>query len=241
MSEALVRAMILTAPWFLNGMLLKSLSNDTPVMIVGWVTTTLFGGALLGQILLFLFNRPSRRGLHDLACGTYVARIGGRTMPSSPVPLVLERLGSHMTGVLIAAILLAALSPAFFFTPLGRPLRAVYTAVDTLPEVEVVGISHTQRIAGNAPGPSEVLAVSVRLFQPMADARPELARIAAQVLKATDLPPSAHLSIGIAYGFDFGFAHWFQTLGLGDTFAHWHATIQTFAPESEATTGKPQG
>ncbi len=68
--KSFVRYVVLSAPFFLNGLTLPI--TRTPQVVIYLLTVVVFGlGAI--TIYLVLFNRRTRQGVHDLAAGSYVA------------------------------------------------------------------------------------------------------------------------------------------------------------------------
>lgn len=81
--RSLIRYTILSAPFFLNGLLIPPAVVQSPIgYIIGFVIFG-FGGAV---IYLYIFNRRTRQSLHDLAVRTFVvkANIKGEVI-TSPV------------------------------------------------------------------------------------------------------------------------------------------------------------
>jgi RDD family len=69
-SKSFIRYLVLSAPFFLNGLTL-------PITRTPQIVTYLQAAVVLGlgaiTIYLVLFNRRTRQGVHDLAAGSYVA------------------------------------------------------------------------------------------------------------------------------------------------------------------------
>jgi len=75
---SLIRYAILSAPFFLNGLIIPPSVVQSPIgYIIGFVIFG-FGGAI---IYLYIFNRRTRQSLHDLAIRTFVVK----TMPKGDV------------------------------------------------------------------------------------------------------------------------------------------------------------
>lgn len=75
--RSLLRALVLAAPFAMNGLHLRIAS---PVLQWAWLSASFLAlGLHIAQIYLLLFNSPSRRLVHDLATGTAVVYRTGCT------------------------------------------------------------------------------------------------------------------------------------------------------------------
>jgi uncharacterized RDD family membrane protein YckC len=72
-ARSLCRAALLCLPWFLNGAGFTAELLSSPLW-VGLLSLIIFGLGF-GQLYLLVFNRPSRRSLHDWAVGSVVVRL----------------------------------------------------------------------------------------------------------------------------------------------------------------------
>jgi uncharacterized RDD family membrane protein YckC len=71
--RSFLRYTILAVPFFLNGVMIPSnVLSSLIEFIIGFIVLG-FGGAI---IYLYIFNRRTRQGLHDLIMGTYIVRTG---------------------------------------------------------------------------------------------------------------------------------------------------------------------
>jgi uncharacterized RDD family membrane protein YckC len=70
---ALLRALILGGPWMANGLFVNLPASPLSSLVGVTLCMVVFGGTF-AQVYLYLFNRPSRRLLHDLLTGAYVVR-----------------------------------------------------------------------------------------------------------------------------------------------------------------------
>ncbi|MDZ5645606.1 RDD family protein [Nitrospirillum sp. BR 11828] len=233
LGTALVRAALLTGPWFLNGYGLAALSGDVATKVVGWALglTTLGGNVTL--IYLFLFNRPSRRSLHDLLCRSCVVSAASAILPSGPTTPSRR----VWVGLAIPAIVLLQAPLAFyrFFSP---ALLATHAAAYDLPEVLSVSVMEQKMIVASASATnssaeaSEILTINARVksLGSLQDRQRELARVAAVVLKAAPVAPTTRMVVSLNYGFDFGFASSFRGFSDNGTPAAWQDFITKMAP-----------
>ncbi|MEE3627807.1 RDD family protein [Nitrospirillum sp. BR 11752] len=233
LGTALVRAALLTGPWFLNGYVLAGLSGDLTSKIVGWALGLAVLGGNIALIYLFLFNRPSRRSLHDLLCRSCVVSATTATLPSGATTPS-RRVWAGL-AIPAALLLLAPLAFYRFFSP---TLMAAYAAADALPEVLSVGVAQQKMIIASTSATkssaeaSEVLTINARLrsLGSLQDRQRELARVAAAVLKAASVAPTTRMVVSLNYGFDFGFASSFRGFSENGTPAAWQDFINKMAP-----------
>jgi uncharacterized RDD family membrane protein YckC len=74
-SVATLRYGALAIPWFLNGMFFTAPHWPWALLIaVGVILRSVLFVGILGNLYLLIFNRPSRRLLHDWVAGTVVVR-----------------------------------------------------------------------------------------------------------------------------------------------------------------------
>ena len=77
-NHSFVRYVILSLPFFLNGLLIpSSVVMSSLGFIIGFIVFSFIGAI----IYLYIFNRRTRQSLHDLLVGTYVVK----TVPHGPV------------------------------------------------------------------------------------------------------------------------------------------------------------
>ena len=118
LEKSLLRYCLLSIPFFLNGVPLPN-----PVMNSFWVAmqSLLVIGGMLVIIYLYVFNRPGRQSLHDLAVGSYVVNLNVEPQPIAPVrPRHLLISG----GIFAITALLPLLAEQLPKTPGWQPLLA---------------------------------------------------------------------------------------------------------------------
>jgi uncharacterized RDD family membrane protein YckC len=71
LKTSFLRALILTAPFFLNGLKIKGVSTFSPITIVQGIIIFTVG---LGIIVFYIFNKSTRQSIHDIAVKTYVVK-----------------------------------------------------------------------------------------------------------------------------------------------------------------------
>ncbi len=132
-ARAVVRALIVTTPILLNGI---TLSDN---VVLSTIASLLIFGLGLSLLYLAIFNRPSRRSLHDLATAAVVVRRGAQL----PAALAVWRF--HW-GIVAALVLLALAAPALLFRAAGTwvdldEMQSIRQRVEMLAEVRSAGVS----------------------------------------------------------------------------------------------------
>ena len=129
--RALLRQTVFSVPFFLNG---APFDEQTLFSFFGMVISVLLFGGMFAIIYLFVFNRKSRRSLHDLVAGTCVVR----SVPAGGVPPVAPIWRGHLIVVGIVALLSAAapfLGQKLAGTPTFEALLEANEALSAQPDV----------------------------------------------------------------------------------------------------------
>lgn len=71
LKKSFLRALILTTPFFINGLKIKGLPTFSSISIIQGLIIFTIG---LGIIIFYIFNKATRQSLHDLAVKTYVVQ-----------------------------------------------------------------------------------------------------------------------------------------------------------------------
>jgi uncharacterized RDD family membrane protein YckC len=204
LGRALWRALVLQTPMMLNGMSLSGV--DAPLMNAYTIFAfTLVFGVGLAQILLLLFNAPTRRLVHDLVSGTAVVRKEAGTIaaPRSRAPVA--------AAVVVLLAFLAALALIFLPIPwlsqTAGALTATQDDVLALPEVMEAGVldSTDIHIEGGESKTTRTLVITARLNHWPADQDKEAARVRDAALKRTKLN-GRRLRVVLTRGYDIGIA-----------------------------------
>ena len=195
----------------LNGVNLQ-LANPLWAETYFVAAATLVFGVSLAQIYLLIFNRPTRRLLHDLLIGSALVR-------SDSARVEVPRTPGHANAavVIIAAVLalsiatasglFSSLLPSGFrqdLSGLQKPLQAV----QALPEVMEAGVQDNRTTFSSTNGTSttRTLLVNARLRYWPADQKTEVARVRTSVERSYHFEPGQGLRITLTYGFDLGIA-----------------------------------
>ncbi|GGA83493.1 hypothetical protein GCM10011521_22340 [Arenimonas soli] len=129
--RALLRQAVLSLPFFLNG---APFDEQTLFSFFGVVLSVLLFGGMFAIVYLFVFNRKSRRSLHDLVAGTCVVR----SVPPGGVPPVAPIWRGHLVVVGLVALFSAAapfLGQKLAGTPTFEALLEANEALGAQPDV----------------------------------------------------------------------------------------------------------
>ncbi|MBN8480377.1 MAG: RDD family protein [Xanthomonadales bacterium] len=203
--RAFARQVVLGLPFYMNGAWLPAAFHSAlPWMMLGSVVVS--GGAL-ATIYLYLFNRPSRRSLHDLATGTSVVSEASPAEAPAMSPLR----GGHRIAVGVLAAM-ASLGPlAFAHVLKTQPfvdLVAAANALNADPSVQASGVSlRTLWTQGDA---TRRELVAVAQVKEAADVNEGLARRLGGLVIASssDADNTPDLVIQLRWGFDLGLVSW---------------------------------
>lgn len=224
--RALLRALLLALPWFLNGLPLRATFLLTPLAgpIVGALLSMIVFG-LGGAILLTLvFNRTTRQGAHDLVVRSFVV------MDGPEVAMGGARASRRMTGAAIAwlaVVAVASVGGAAFAMirgpwPALEVPAAVARRVEALPGVLSAAVVSNTMYAAQGRRWTE-LVVNARTSDAREDLAPAVARAALSVPGA-----DAHdaIRIQLQHGADLGIAHWIVSRGDVRAPADWRRDTQ---------------
>ncbi|NRO99287.1 hypothetical protein GWC77_25710 [Paraburkholderia sp. NMBU_R16] len=208
-SQAWLRYAIVGVPTVLGGSPFIGSMWNAPA----WQWLVLINGVLLAVWLfalgyLYLFNRPTRRTLQDLATSTIVVPVAATTGTRTPVrPLH----WNILAGVAIVIAIGAGIG-MHFMSPTFRELGRVQQAVSTVPGVGEVGVSvGTSRMSRSQGGTTTTRGAAISFTLPDSDLHCE--QISPQVAKAAllDWPEAAdqdYLSVICIRSIELGIVHW---------------------------------
>jgi uncharacterized RDD family membrane protein YckC len=107
--KSFLRALILCVPYFTRSFSIPGISDSGPISIV---ISMVESAALIGLVVVYIFNKETRQSLHDLAVGSYVVTTERNELPS-PLPKVSRTPFYALFAVIIVLIGLSA--STFFF------------------------------------------------------------------------------------------------------------------------------
>jgi uncharacterized RDD family membrane protein YckC len=199
--RSFARYVVLGVPFFLNN------ASFPPQLLTGpagYVLTLLVFGGILSIVYLFVFNRATRRSLHDFAVGSWVVPHRAARAATPHVPLWRGHVIA-VAGVACVCLALPVVAKQVMQLPLFGELLPAHEAVSTEP-----GVMHAQVNAGFQRGggaETTYVAVQAQLSSPKVD-NPALARALAQRVIAAS-PKFAErdvMQVTLVYGFDLGIA-----------------------------------
>jgi uncharacterized RDD family membrane protein YckC len=237
--RALLRTIVFTLPYFLNGLDLSflPLKGEAENYAVAADAVIVFGGGF-AILYLYLFNSRTRQTLQDLVVGSFVVRQGVDGAPVTSriwrghlvVPALV--LAAFVGALVLAGPTLEAWFPTTSFYKTLAPLDALIARVEHEPEVRTAGaqLSTFQ----TAETTTTTLIVTVAMNKRVPDAEAEADRIAQIVLDtAPNLLGEQRLSVVVSYSVDVGI--WSQSSNQGYVYsrAEWlkrlHRTDKTEA------------
>jgi uncharacterized RDD family membrane protein YckC len=200
-----VRYLVFAVPYFCNGVFLTL--RDAPhwvEILVGVVLGTILVIGILGNTYLLMFNRPSRRLLHDLVTRSVVVKVASpRTAVQAPVALV--HLGAF--AAIVVAIVLGALwlAQRVGSTVDLKALERAQAAVERISGVVAAGINDgTFTMSGRS---SHVLTITVRVVNwPSDEELAAAAMVAAATTGCSTATAFDTIRVVLNRGFDIGIA-----------------------------------
>lgn len=215
--KSALRYAVLGIPWFLNGAWFSAEVLTSPLLYL--LAVAVFGAGL-SIAYLFLFNRPARQSLHDLAVASYVVRAeSSGSIAASPVGRV---------HVVVVTVLIAIAAAVPYFTSglvAKEPFSALmgaYRAISAEPGVIHAGVNKGWSSSGAEQ--STYLSVVAYLTEPRVDDTDKARRLAILAIQAD---PSAMkvgaVHVTLVYGYDIGIASAQRSQSYVNTAAGWLA------------------
>ena len=228
--RSFARTAILIGPYFLNGAL------HTPALLLSWVGVAagfVVFGLGLSNLYLLIFNRRTRRGLHDLLAGTRVVRSGPETdvAPAATWP-------GHY--VVVAFFCIAALTLPLLLKPLSKSelfsgLLQLQAAVMEHPAVNFASVHAGSSVFWQAQGSTTATFcnVSVSVRRRLTDPDAVANQIAEIVLdRYPDAKRVDAIVVALVYGYDLGIASASTSQAFRYPPAEWERRIQNSGPGS---------
>lgn len=154
--RAMARQVVFSLPFFLNG---APFSADVLFSPLGALISLLIFGGLFAVFYLYVFNRKTRRSLHDLAVGSCVLRAG----PSAGAPSVPALWRGHVVVVGLVCVLAVAapyVAQRFASNTFFAPLLSVQNALQAQPGVM------SAEVKTNVGGDSSYVVVVLKIDSP---------------------------------------------------------------------------
>lgn len=210
LAVALARAALLITPVILNGLMLN-VPSTLWALVLGALLVTAMAGLSLAQVYLLIFNRPTRRLVHDLVFGSVMVRAKVTEFEVPP---------GRRHAVVAAAIIVAIL--ALFIALLVAPspwkpnfgagsanLTPIVDAVNAIPGVSGATVrdnTTTFYPTGGTPTVHRNLVVTGRVGVWPEEPDEVLAQIGAATVGVYEFAPDQGLTVILVRGFDLGFA-----------------------------------
>ncbi|MDO8900577.1 MAG: RDD family protein [Phenylobacterium sp.] len=210
MVVALARAALLITPVILNGLMLN-VPSTLWALVLGALLITAMAGLSLAQVYLLIFNRPTRRLVHDLVFGSVMVR--AKVTEFEVPPGRRHAVVAAAIPVAILAIFIALLvAPTPWKPNLGAAsgkLFPVIDAVNAIPGVSGAAVrdnTTTFYPTEGTPTVNRNLVVSGRVGVWPEEPDGVLARIGAATVGVYEFAPDQGLTVILVRGFDLGFA-----------------------------------
>lgn len=216
MVAAFWRALLLSAPFMLNGQFFP-IQDERLASAISIPLLVLIFGFPIAQLVLLLFNGPSRRLVHDLFSGAIVVRSTAREIP--PV----RSIGAMTTAVVVLLTVTAAmvalvyglafgglkgLIPAHARQAMGE-LTAVQAAVARLPGVMVVSVNDNVTTMGGSR--TRTLIITARVAAWPATPQTLVDQIGQTATRTYKLAPDQTVRVVLTRGFDIGIASFWNS------------------------------
>jgi uncharacterized RDD family membrane protein YckC len=214
--RSLLRAVVLTTPFFVNGI---SVASPALMVFAGF----LIWGLGFGVIYLLLCNRRTRQGLHDFAAATYVLRVGREAeAPRSAIWrghwLIIA------TASLVLFVVCGVTAAHFLQQRTFADLLKLQQRLQQRPEVRAAGVfvSVGTTWLNGVQSTLHYVTLNAALRHRPADPKAEAIEIANEALRA--FPEAEHedlIVVDLNYGFDIGIAKSSFNYPFNETPAHW--------------------
>lgn len=195
--RAMARQVVFSVPFFLNG---APFGESVLTSAWGYLLSALVLGGMLSILYLYLFNRKTRRSLHDLAVGSWVVRAGA--LPPVPVEATWRgHLAVAATLVMLAAgspLLIERLAGTEFFAGLLELNRAMSGGPGVVTANSMVGATYH---SGGAT--TQYVAVTLQIDTRLVHDKSRAREIARKIIEAYPEAASKDvISVTLVYGFD---------------------------------------
>ena len=226
LQRGILRFVVVGVPYFANGLALPVTRTPMAVTMTLSILVFVVGGAV---IYLYLFNRVTRRSLHDLLVDSYVIRSRPGGIPAG------QLWKGHLailTGILCVITLSTFVIEKTMGARLGLPeLLKVLRAVETSRDVQAASV-----FGGRFWGPKgsgEYFRVTALLRERPQSLEDTSNRIASIVMRELpDIMSKDQLSVSVAYGFDIGIASAMRSMNTALSPQEWAKRVSRLRMES---------
>ena len=225
-SKSFIRYLVLSAPFFLNGLMLSI--SRTPQIVTYLLTGIVFGlGAV--TIYLVLFNRRTRQGVHDLAAGSYVADA------DKSGALTVHPIWKGHWALLAALVVVAvgggkALESTLMKLADFPALLSDVRVVEHMDHVQSAGVSDLTWTPSSRADKKTIYVVNVFWSGQQGQEEEFAKQVASRILEnSPHVANRDRLRIVIIRGYDLGIAHAQRSYPFEDSPANWKAKLQSGA------------
>jgi uncharacterized RDD family membrane protein YckC len=227
LSRSLARAMLLSLPWFFNGMRFGSLGPA--VMATLWVAGVLVFGVGVAIVGTYVLNRGTRQALHDLLVGSFVIHADGlglrapaastrRPLVASIAWIALVAVGTLAIGFAARRLLARAFPPVLLESVLAIPGAS---------SAEIKRVKVTEKSVSGEARTSEKLVAVLWYRGPEEGSREAANEVAAAILRHhPDAATAPTLAITVVRGWDVGIARKTSAQSFTKTPAEWQAELR---------------
>ncbi|MGN6316458.1 RDD family protein [Trinickia sp.] len=203
-SQAWVRYAIVAVPFVLGGVGFV----DVPIMrnLASWPAIAnseavfVWGVAI---VYLVIFNRPSRRSLHDLVVSSAVVRVEAYSCRQGPV----RSIHWFVMGLICMLVTVGGLLVRHRVQEAFAGLWGIQQAVASVPDVRQSSVSSMHRV-GSTTSPDTSLIVTAVVGTPALQTQAGVLEIARAAFTAMPSPTNGEVTVVVVRGVDLGIATW---------------------------------
>lgn len=227
-TAATIRYAALDVPWFLNGVFFTG-SNWPKVLLIaaGVVLASVLFIGILGNAYLLLFNRPSRRLIHDVLAGTIVVNADSDRVAVIPDDARLAPIHWVVVGLIPVAVLgvLGWVALRVKVTPTQfSELQSTQVALSRLPGVLEARLVDQENFRG-----AHVISAKLWISNVNeAEDRTVLRQAVAQILETYPASRAADgIGVDVTRGFDIGIASLWRRNAEFHSIEEWQRALAT--------------
>ena len=220
--RSLLRYSVLGIPFFLNN---APLPLDVVMSPWSYVISLIVFGGMLSILYLLVFNRATRRSLHDFAAGSWVVRTAAPASPAQ-VPRLWRGHVIAVALLMVTALSLPLLAQRLTQLPLFADLLPAFEAINAEPGVKYATLN--AGFSSGSGGEHTYVAAMLQLDNPRVEDKPFAKRIASKILQAgPGFAKRDVVAVTLTYGYDLGISK------------GWHSYAFQFAPDELVSAKTP--
>lgn len=236
LGRSLLRYVILSAPFFLNGAPIPQIVVTSPIgPVIPFVLFALYGAI----VYLYVFNRRTRQSLHDLVVGSFVTK----TSPPGQVVGSIWRPHTVVVGILLLAIAVIFVSLTGSESDESAPeLHRVQSAIQAAYQVRhaAVSVGWVKRIGGGPDAVRTYFRANV-LWRHRPHDEEAAARLVASIIldESPQVMNKDFLTVRVSHGYDIGIARMHKSYTSTHRPSEWQEMAAGSASNGESTTQDP--